>query len=93
MGKVSIVFYFSCRSNARDGLYYNIFTVKKKKDYTTYSEMLREDFLLAQHEESSIAHLGLLRACLDLDPQHANTYIQSQQGLRCLTHQTHPIKT
>lgn len=46
--------------------------------------------LLAQHAESSTDHLGLSRACLDLDSRHAKTGSQSPLGQRCLTHPTHP---
>lgn len=48
--------------------------------------------LLAQHAESSTDHLGLLRACLDLDSRHAKTRSQSQLGQRCLTHPIDPCK-
>lgn len=57
---------FSCSSNARDGLYYNF--SQYTKNYYKYlknyflNNLIPEDFLLAQHEESSVAHLGMSRA-------------------------------
>lgn len=58
-------------------------------DYYYYYERI---CLLAQHAESSTDHLGLSRACLDLDSRHAKTGSQSPLGQRCLTHPIHPCR-
>lgn len=57
--------------------------------YYYYDYYYERICLLAQHAESSTDHLGLSRACLDLDYRHAKTGSQSPLGQRCLTHPIH----
>lgn len=57
--------------------------------YYYYDYYYERICLLTQHAESSTDHLGLSRACLDLDYRHAKTGSQSPLGQRCLTHPIH----